>query len=224
MKKIIFLLVLVSFSSNCVAQFEYDNYVYFDENLSTCIGTATSNGTNYAFDTKGTKYYFKIATCYDDIIQDNNVSVGWNYGCSEFIKEIDGDSIVLLKTKEQVKNCRFYKRDNYKKSYYVIADTNGIKEYKIKKFRIDNDMNKMVCDEKITVLCPEYVSNELLDEVKDSLKEDGYLFNNFDSIKEIKKALYKFQDQNNLPQGYFDFITLEKLKISKNLYEDFLNE
>ena len=63
-------------------------------------------------------------------------------------------------------------------------------------------------------MCSEKITKKIVYQIRTALKDKGYKPGFKDSLdKKTKKALSKFQKENNLPVGGLDFKTLDALGV-----------
>jgi len=106
-------------------------------------------------------------------------------------------------------------------SFQYVKNTSKTTEFEMQTFTVYTKVRNEF--EEVQVVCKSDIDDDLIVDIQSRLSELGYFVAPNTNIKinmqaKIKSALSKYQNDNDLPVGYFDYQTLDKLNIVKELY------
>ena len=98
----------------------------------------------------------------------------------------------------------------------VLLDTTQSKHYTIERIEHTDMVEKGGYTAWTEVLCMEEITEVLVGQIQNALKEKGYYdeVNTLQFDVKTKASLMRFQKENNLPVGQLDFETLEALEVA----------
>lgn len=101
------------------------------------------------------------------------------------------------------------------KELKILVDTTQSLNYELQSIDYKHIVSKGGFMEWKEVLCKKNISKQIIGQIQNSLKENGYFrgTESFELDRKTKNSLAKFQEDNKLPIGHLDYETLDILGI-----------